>query len=110
MSAVDKNAVTLQGIIDEIERVGRVIGIDFDSVVKLIYTTVRDASANTEADYTELFSLLREIFNAFKRILSAEIGPDGLFGSPTDPGKVLASPTEVLSRLDRLHGQGDVRG
>lgn len=110
MSAVDKNAVTLQGIIDEIERVGRVIGIDFDSVVKLIYTTVRDASANTEADYTELFSLLREIFNAFKRILAAEIGPDGLFGSPTDPGKVLASHTEVLSRLDRLHAQGDVRG
>jgi hypothetical protein len=110
MSTVDKNAITLQGIIDEIERVGRLIGINFDSVVKLIYTTVRDASANTDADYTELFSLLRDIFNAFKRILASEIGPDGLFGSPTDPAKVLSKHRDVLSRLDRLSSQGDVGG
>jgi hypothetical protein len=110
MSTVDKNAITLQGIIDEIERVGRLIGIKFDSVVNLIYTTVRDASANTDADYTELFNLLRDIFNAFKRILASEIGPDGLFGSPTDPGKVLANHRDILSRLDRLSSQGDVSG
>ena len=110
MSTVDKNAITLQSIIDEIERVGRLIGINFDSVVELIYTTVRDASANTDADYTELFSLLREIFNAFKRIHASEIGPDGLFGSPTDPKQVLARHSSVLARLDLLHSQGDVRG
>jgi hypothetical protein len=104
--------VSLQTVIDYVERLGRTTGIDFSPVLGMLYTDVRESTAHASKLGVDLRPLLNvlmgDAFSEMKAVLDSEQGPEGLFAPQRDPVDVLADHRNICGNIERLYRAGNL--